>query len=222
MNKLNIKKCPVCKRTIDISKDEFIKYDISQKSVQSVYRYFHEKCLPVYIEKKEKQRLINKDYDFNVEEKKKLNEIWEYVDSHISKLPESDSERYAWYISLSAIRNGGIQKVRGKKSDGTGYPYEVILMSFKSSYDSIHYALRTVHFENERHKRNYILKIVKNNLPRCYRIWMNQIESNIKLESIDNFDDNELNSAEYQKELYKKNHQQDSNADSLFTDEDFE
>lgn len=54
------------------------------------------------------------------------------------------------------------------KKDGANYSYEVILNTFKYCYNNIQKALRANRFKDERHKFNYVLKIVESNINDVY------------------------------------------------------
>ena len=65
------------------------------------------------------------------------------------------------------LRNGGLIKNHEGVTDN-GYPFPVILMTFKVKKLEIDRALDNINFENETQKVNYIMAIIKNSINDVY------------------------------------------------------
>ena len=68
---------------------------------------------------------------------------------------------------LLELRNGGLIKNHEGVTDN-GYPFPVILMTFKVKKLEIDRALDNINFENETQKVNYIMAIIKNSINDVY------------------------------------------------------
>lgn len=69
--------------------------------------------------------------------------------------------------------------------DTANYSYNIVLNTFKFCIMDIQRGLRSVTFENEDHKFNYILKIVESNLNTVYMRMKNSDKANKKTDKID-------------------------------------
>jgi hypothetical protein len=112
-------------------------------------------------------------------------EILGYRD--VQKLPKYLIER------IFDIRNGatfekGIGRIEG---DGNGYPYEVILSTFKSERENILRSFQTKNFKNEKQQINYMMAIVESNLNDNYKKWLRDKEMEKKIKSEESVDKTE-------------------------------
>lgn len=153
-------KCWHCKGVIE-SKD-----DLAIEKVNNVNRKFHNElgCLESFknqkaLELKEKQ------------DKEKYWEEWcalyEYVKRDVLKYSDKMQLSEHTRRKLLELRNGGLIKNHEGVTDN-GYPFPVILMTFKVKKLEIDRALDNINFENETQKVNYIMAIIKNSINDVY------------------------------------------------------
>jgi YHS domain-containing protein len=136
-------------------------------------------------------------------------EILGYKD--IQKLPKYLIERI-FDIRSGATFEKGIGRIEG---DGNGYPYEVILATFKNQRDNILYAFKNKQFENERQQINYMMAIVESNLNDNYMKWLRskEIEKKVKVEeSVD------INPMQYENVKFENNTQDNKDLSSFIGD----
>lgn len=153
-------KCWHCKCIIDNEEDLVI------AKIKNVNRKFHKglNCLNEFNHKKE---LEIKEK----EEKKKVNKEWielyEYVKKEILGYSDNMQLSNNARNHLQQLKNGGI--IRNKTIiSNDGYPYSVILMTFKVKRMDIERALASKTFESENQKFNYIMAIIKNSINDVY------------------------------------------------------
>lgn len=93
--------------------------------------------------------------------------LYEYVRTKV--LCYDENQRLPTYVvlRLKGMLNGKFMENNSTK-DMAHYSYEVILNTFKYSMPDIQHAMHTVHFSDEKHKVNYIMRIVDSNINTVY------------------------------------------------------
>ena len=100
------------------------------------------------------------------QEKEYFDKLYEYVKS-ILGYDESQALPQWFVLRLKGLATGKYLANNHIKSRAN-YSNFVILSTFKFCRGKIEYALSSVAFSNEKHKLNYILKIVESNLNDVY------------------------------------------------------
>lgn len=95
------------------------------------------------------------------------NNLYEYVRKNIMGYDENQALSSTMCLRLKGLLVNKFM-FNNKQKDGANYSYEVILNTFKYCYNNIQKALRTNRFKDERHKFNYVLKIVEGNINDVY------------------------------------------------------
>lgn len=155
-----VNKCWHCKNIIDN------KEDLITEKINNVNRKFHKSlgCLNKFKTKKEEELKAQKN-------KERINEGWselyEYVKKDILKYPSNMQLSNHARNSLQQLRSGGLVRNHCRITDN-GYPYPIILMTFKVKKLDIDRALDIKSFENENQKFNYIMAIIKNSINDVY------------------------------------------------------
>lgn len=169
-------KCYQCKQYVD--KEHAIIIDITKENAKrKSYRYLHEKCSSEY---KKEQELIKK----RKEEYKKWDELYQYIKNEIFKYDKNQSLSKHFVGRLQGLRSGEYSFKRNKEVflSKDGYSYDVILLTFKLKKYDILRAIETVNFENERHKEDYIIAIILNNINDVYLRLKERQKSNERLQ----------------------------------------
>lgn len=95
------------------------------------------------------------------------NNLYEYVRKNIMGYDENQALSSTMCLRLKGLLVNKFM-FNNKQKDGANYSYEVILNTFKYCYNNIQKALRANRFKDERHKFNYVLKIVESNINDVY------------------------------------------------------
>lgn len=125
------------------------------------------------------------------------NNLYEYVRKSIMGYDENQALSSTMCLRLKGLLVNKFM-FNNKQKDGANYSYEVILNTFKYCHNDIQKALRTNRFKDERHKFNYVLKIVEGNINDVY-MRMKNVEK--AKEEAKNMETNTINhiGAEYQR-----------------------
>ncbi len=157
-------KCWECKEFIE-SKD-----DLVIQKVNNVNRKFHKglNCYSKFMKVIEDKKRLD-------EEKAKINEGWNELYEYVKRdvLGYSGCMQLSSHTrnSLQRLRNGGIIRVNGKITNN-GYPYKIILLTFKVKKNDIDRSIESKHFDSEIQKINYIMAIIKNSINDVYIRYM--------------------------------------------------
>lgn len=101
------------------------------------------------------------------EEIEAWNNLYEYVRTKVLCYDENQMLPTYVVLRLKGMLNGKFMDNHSTK-DMAHYSYEVVLNTFKYSMPDIRRALNTVRFTDEKHKVNYIMRIVDSNINTVY------------------------------------------------------
>lgn len=93
--------------------------------------------------------------------------LYEYVRTNILNYSKDQALSQSMVSRLKGLTTGNYMR-NSKVETRANYSYEVVLNTFKICSPNIKEALRTVRFQDEGHKFNYICKIVENNINDTY------------------------------------------------------
>lgn len=156
-------KCYQCKE--NVKKDKAKSIEITKESAKRrSFRYLHENCFPLY----QKEQEINRQ---RKEEYKKWDELYQYVKNEIFKYEQHQKLSNHMVGRLQGLRSGNYSFRRNTNvflSD-KGYSYDVILLTFKYKKQDILKSLYgNTAFQNEKHKEDYVMAIISNNINDVY------------------------------------------------------
>lgn len=123
--------------------------------------------------------------------------LYQYIKKNILKYDSSQNLPRTLVLRLKGLAYG--KYIENKNiADQAQYSYKIVLYTFIMCKPKIDYILRTKNFDNEKHKFDYICKIIENNLNEVYTKYKKAQQAQI---SIQNSDTNVLDhsSATYQK-----------------------
>ena len=101
------------------------------------------------------------------EDKIAWDELYTYVKKNIMGYDDNQALSSAMVLRLKGLLTNKFMENNNIQSTAN-YSYETVLNAFKYSYLDINRALRTNNFKDEKHKFNYILKIVEQNINTVY------------------------------------------------------
>lgn len=120
----------------------------------------------------------------STKDKKEWDQLYEYVRSNVMGYDSNQSLsrdmvlRLKGLLSNKFIENNNVE-------DTANYSYETVLNTFKFCLTDIQKGLRSNSFNDERHKFNYILKIVESNLNNVYVRMKNVEKAKTTTETVD-------------------------------------
>lgn len=117
------------------------------------------------------------------QEKEEWNNLYEYVRSNVLGYDSNQSLSRHTVLRLKGLTTNKFMENSNIK-DGANYSYGVILNTFKFCNADIQRGLATITFNDERHKLNYIIKIVESNINTVYNRMKNATKSKQKTESM--------------------------------------
>lgn len=121
-------------------------------------RKFHRDCLKEYLVK-------NNDEEKLLAETDDWAEVYEYFKHQILNLDEGKNLSPHAVNRLQGLRVGQyMRSATNTRALKRGYPYKVILNTLKYSKRNIDYAVKHKDFKNDKHKIDYIMVIVQNNI----------------------------------------------------------
>ena len=100
-------------------------------------------------------------------EKQDWDNLYTYVRKNIMGYDNNQSLSNAMVLRLKGLLTNKFMENNNIESTAN-YSYETVLNAFKYSSFDIQKALRTNNFKDEKHKFNYILKIVEQNINTVY------------------------------------------------------
>jgi len=100
-------------------------------------------------------------------EKQDWDNLYTYVKKNIMGYDDNQALSNAMVLRLKGLLTNKFMENNNIESTAN-YSYETVLNAFKYSSFDIQKALRTNNFKDEKHKFNYILKIVEQNINTVY------------------------------------------------------
>lgn len=182
-------KCWFCKNEIES------KEDIELYKVKSTNRKFHKglNCKDKFLKQIEDK---NKEEQKSKEEYIEWDKLYKYVRKEILGYNDGMALSNHQRNKLRSLRNGDLVK-RNNKMDNKGYPYDIILMTFKVKRQEIINNIKGKTFEDEKHKFNYIMIIISNSINDVYKRYLHKIKEETMIEEnivnvvVDNTDNKE-------------------------------
>lgn len=173
-------KCFRCKEKV--RKDE-AKIEIKQTEKSKTYRYFHYGCYEEHLKA--------------LQERKEFDELYQYIKKEIMRYDDNQMLPKYFVHKLQALKVGDFIVKRGSKVTGVndGYPFPVILMTFKFKKNDILYAISDrAKFKNEKAMIDYIMAIISNSINDVYLKLKEreQIEQNMKEKDYSEYEDVEM------------------------------
>ena len=144
------------------------------------------------------------------EEKIAWDILYSYVRKNILGYDENQALSSQMVLRLKGLLVNKFMENNNIK-DTANYSYEVILNTFKYCSPQIMNALRTNNFRDERHKFNYVLKIVESNINTVYMKMKAAEKAKEETEKIDM-----IEIAEYVNTFKKKEKKNNSRLDDLW------
>lgn len=118
------------------------------------------------------------------QEKEQWDSLYEYVRSNVLGYDYNQSLSRDVVLRLKGLLTNKYMENRNTK-DTAHYSYLVVLNTFKFCNMDIQRGLKTISFKDERHKINYIMKIVESNLNTVYNRMQNATKAKDRTEKID-------------------------------------
>jgi len=179
-------KCRYCKELIIDEEDLFLG-NISNNPKKVRRGKFHKSkdCYKHYLKDKEYKKELKKKTEMSEEEKEDWNDLYDYVRYEI--LDYKEGMQLSSYIrgKLQGLRTGDFTVKKGDIiNECKGYPYNIVLMTFKIMKLSISTSVKNKTFNNDNHKFNYILKIIQNNINDIYKRYEEKQEGKRNLKNI--------------------------------------
>lgn len=112
------------------------------------------------LKQKNKQNMTEQD-------KKDWDALYQYVKKNIMNYDETQSLSKDMVLRLKGLLNNKYM-ANNSVENTANYSYEVILNTFKFCSKDIQKALSVTTFKDERHKVNYIMKIIEKNINTVY------------------------------------------------------
>lgn len=141
-------KCHCCGEKIE-KQEDLVKANITEKQVKN----FHKDCYPKFLEAKE---LKDKEY-------KEWCDLYDYVQLEIMGYTKEKKLTPIQRRTLQNLRNGDFLS-KGDKVSTDGYSYPTILTTFKAKKLDIERATYNKTFEDDNHRFNYLMSIIKNSI----------------------------------------------------------
>ena len=130
----------------------------TKNGVRMYKRKFHYDCLPKYI--RENGNVENRE-----SEKSDWDQLYQYFKKEILGLSDGTKLDKHPVERLLGMRVGRYKpNATNTRTIKQGYPFKVILNTFKFKKSAIDHALKTVNFKNQEHEVDYIMKIVEGDL----------------------------------------------------------
>jgi hypothetical protein len=118
-------------------------------------------------------------------EEKVFRDLCDYVKTEIMGYDENQSLSKNMILRLRGLKTG--QYMANKHSPSMAhYPYKVVLLTFQYiKHHELDYILQSKTFTDERHKFNYILKIVDSNINTVYNKVKKKLEEQHRADNIE-------------------------------------
>ena len=173
-----IHKCHYCKEEIT-NEELLVKIDISKDDTKKVMRNFHNSCVDIYKKVQEEKRIKELGTQ-------QFRELRSYIEKEILSYPESMKITKHMVTRIFGLRSGNYSIKRGNKvvlSD-RGYPYNIILLTFKIKKIDILKSIKGKVFTSENHKFDYIMVIISNSINDVYLRYMEKEKNKEKFEEL--------------------------------------
>lgn len=118
------------------------------------------------------------------EEQQEWNTLYEYVRSKVLGYDKNQSLSRDMVLRLKGLQTNKFMANKNVK-DTANYSFAVILNTFKFCSLDIQKGLRNTTFRDEKHRFNYILKIVENNLNTVYLRMQNAQKQKDSVKQVD-------------------------------------
>lgn len=155
-----LKKCWFCKQ-------EILENNLRIEKINNVNRKFHKSnnCYEKFLKASHEK---NK-YKMSEEDKKSWKQLYDYVKKDILKYTDEMKLSNHMVLRLKGLRYGTYKPNRKNSAkEISGYPFEIILTTFKINKQKIEQALMFKTFENENVKFNYVMAIINNSINDVY------------------------------------------------------
>ena len=162
-------------------KEELSKEDMELHNVNNVNRKFHKSRLC-------KSKFIKKQQEVLAEEAAKKAEyvewdkLYQYVKREILKYGEGMQLSSYARGRLLSLRHGDFVR-RGVTLSKNGYPYHIILATFKFQKQNIVNSIAGKDFANENKKFDYVMAIISNNINDVYNMYLNKAKQERKMQT---------------------------------------
>lgn len=165
-----MRKCFGCK--LELNQEDAEKVNVSRTEKIS-YRYFHSDCKETFFAKR-----FDNDY---------WNELYDYVKYEILQYTKDQSLSKHLIRRLKGMRSGQYIARKGSSSlSENGYPYQVILMTFKiKKVDILNAISNKSKFQSEKNKEDYMMAIIQNSINDVYLRMKEKKESDERVEKIE-------------------------------------
>lgn len=120
----------------------------------------------------------------SLQDKEDWNELYEYVRKNVMGYDENQSLSREMVLRLKGLLNNKFM-ANNSIDDTASYSYKTVLNTFKFCMSDIQKGLRINEFRDERHKINYIMKIVESNLNTVYIRMKKSEESKERTQSME-------------------------------------
>ncbi|MED3792484.1 hypothetical protein P4571_08505 [Niallia alba] len=164
-------KCYVCKNEID--KQDILRIDTTKEGdKKKSHRNVHKKC--------------EEEYHERMRERRELDQLYDYIKQEVMRYPK-EAKLSKYYVNrLQGIRSGEYAVSRNQKVSlsENGYPYNVILLTFKIKKMDIINAISNKKFNKETLMIDYIIAIIQNNINDVYFRLLEKEKSDKRVEEI--------------------------------------
>lgn len=171
-------KCWYCKEELEKEDTEVFKYN-------NVNRRFHKSklCKSKFI--KGKQALVE-EQAIKKAEYVEWDKLYQYVRTEILQYEKGQQLSSHARGRLLSLRHGDFIR-KGVTISKSGYPYHIILTTFKLKKQNIINGIANKSFANDNKKFDYIMAIVSNSINDVYNMHMNKVkqEQKMKAQTID-------------------------------------
>lgn len=140
---------------------------------------------------KEHKELWVERADKELAELGEWDDLYMFVKFEVLKYKEEQNLPRYLITRLKDMRNGVVSQLSGgrliKTKHKEGYPFPVILATFKAKFDTIDYWFTTKSFKNEKQQINYMMAIIESNINDNYNKYLADLErdnkANIEIEN---------------------------------------
>lgn len=118
------------------------------------------------------------------QEKADWDELYEYVRTEVMGYDQNQSLSSEMVLRLKGLLSNKFME-NNYIQDTASYSYKTVLNTFKYCSLDIQRGLRSNSFRDERHRFNYVLKIVESNLNTVYTRMKNAVKAEEKTQTMD-------------------------------------
>lgn len=170
--------CWYCKEKLD---DVHEKDDIEMYVVNNTNRRFHKSksCRDKFIEKQDKAAKIKSN---KKDERAELDKVYQYIKKEIMEYGNDRSLSPHAVQRLLSLRHGEFIRPGVTLNKG-GYPYHIILATFKFHKQHILNSVSGKNFTSDNKKFDYIMAIVSNNINDVYNMYLHKAQQEQKIQT---------------------------------------